>query len=149
MWDHRNIFVKKWLPPPQEDTPFFYNLVTTWLLCLTPPMDCWDTNRTNWMWRTSTKHQLSLVQSIPSRNCTWWRHQMETFSVLLAFCAGNSQVPGNSPHRGQWCGALMVSLICALKYGWVNSHEAETPSCSLWRHCNDQIKLNVNVCKIS
>ena len=24
----------------------------------------------------------------------WWRHQMETFSALLAFCAGNSPVPG-------------------------------------------------------
>ena len=25
---------------------------------------------------------------------SWWRHQMETFSALLAFCAGNSPVPG-------------------------------------------------------
>ena len=24
----------------------------------------------------------------------WWRHQMETFSALLAICAGNSPVPG-------------------------------------------------------
>ena len=24
----------------------------------------------------------------------WWRHQLETFSVLLAFCAGNSSVLG-------------------------------------------------------
>ena len=28
---------------------------------------------------------------------TWWRHQMETFSVLLAICAGNSPVPGEFP----------------------------------------------------
>ena len=27
----------------------------------------------------------------------WWRHQMETFSALLALCAGNSPVPVNSP----------------------------------------------------
>ena len=25
---------------------------------------------------------------------SWWRHQMETFSALLAFCEGNSPVPG-------------------------------------------------------
>ena len=25
---------------------------------------------------------------------SWWRHQMETFSALLAICAGNSPVPG-------------------------------------------------------
>ena len=27
-------------------------------------------------------------------NKALWRHQMETFSVLLAICAGNSPVPG-------------------------------------------------------
>ena len=27
----------------------------------------------------------------------WWRHQMETFSALLAICAGNSPVPGELP----------------------------------------------------
>ena len=27
----------------------------------------------------------------------WWRHQMETFSVLLAICAGNSPVTGEFP----------------------------------------------------
>ena len=30
------------------------------------------------------------------------RHQMETFSALLAICAGNSPDPVNSPHKGQW-----------------------------------------------
>ena len=34
---------------------------------------------------------------------TWWRHQMETLSALLAICAGNS------PHKGQRRGALMLS----------------------------------------
>ena len=31
-----------------------------------------------------------------------WRHQMETFSVLLALCVGNSPVTVNFPHKGQW-----------------------------------------------
>ena len=35
-------------------------------------------------------------------------HQMETFAALLAICAGDS--PVNSPHKGQWRGALMFSL---------------------------------------
>ena len=55
---------------------------------------------------------------------TWWRHQMETFSALLAICAGNSPVPMNSPHKGQWRGALMFTLICARINGWVNNREA-------------------------
>ena len=28
---------------------------------------------------------------------SWWRHQMETFSALLALCVGNSPVPGEFP----------------------------------------------------
>ena len=49
---------------------------------------------------------------------SWWR-QMETFSALLALCEGNS--PVNSPHKGQWRGALMFSKICAWMNGWVNN----------------------------
>ena len=30
----------------------------------------------------------------------------------------------NSPHKGQWRGALMFSLICARINGWVNNREA-------------------------
>ena len=70
---------------------------------------------------------------------TWWRLQMETFSALLAMCAGNSPVPVNSQHKGQWRGALMSSLIRALhkrlskqSWGWW----FETQSLPLWRHCN-------------
>ena len=55
---------------------------------------------------------------------SWWRHQMETFSALLALCAGNSPVTVNSPHKGQWRGALMFSLICVWINSWVNNREA-------------------------
>ena len=30
---------------------------------------------------------------------TWWRHHMETFSVLLALCAGNSPITGEFPSQ--------------------------------------------------
>ena len=59
----------------------------------------------------------------------WWRHQMETFSALLAICAGNSPVTGN---KGQWRGALMFSLICVWINGWVNNREAG----DFRRHCD-------------
>ena len=55
---------------------------------------------------------------------SWWRHQMETFFALLAICAGNSPAPVNCPHKGQWCGALMLYLVCARINGWVNNREA-------------------------
>ena len=62
---------------------------------------------------------------------SWWRHQMETFSALLALCAGNSPVPVNSPHKSQWRGALVFSLICARINDWVNNRQAG----DLRRHC--------------
>ena len=43
---------------------------------------------------------------------------METFSPLLALCVRNS------PHKGQWRGVLMFSLICAWTNGWVNNRNA-------------------------
>ena len=33
--------------------------------------------------------------------------------------------PVNSPHKGQWRGALMLSLICVWINGWVNNREAD------------------------
>ena len=41
-----------------------------------------------------------------------------TFSASLAICAGNS------PHKGQWRGALMFSLICVWMKGWINNRKA-------------------------
>ena len=71
---------------------------------------------------------------------TWWCHQIETFFMLLAICAGNSLVPVNSPHKGQWRGALMFSLICARINCWVNNHEAGDLRC---RHAHyDVIVMN-------
>ena len=48
---------------------------------------------------------------------------METFSALLAICAGIHRLPVNSPHKDQWRGALMFSLIWAWINGWVNNRE--------------------------
>ena len=58
-----------------------------------------------------------------------WHHQMETFSVLLATCAGIHRWPVNSPHKGQWRGALVLFLICAGIKGWVNSRGAGDLRC--------------------
>ena len=38
-------------------------------------------------------------------------------SALLDLCAGNSPVTGEFPHKGQWRGTLMFSLICV----WINA----------------------------
>ena len=69
--------------------------------------------------------RVSYVQFWYFRCWPWWRHQMETFSAWLALCAGNSPVPVNSPHKSQWRGALMFSLICVWINDWVNNREAD------------------------
>ena len=55
---------------------------------------------------------------------TRWRHQMETFSVSLAFVWGIHRSLVNSPHKGKWHGVLMFSLICTWINAWVNNCEA-------------------------
>ena len=64
-----------------------------------------------------------------------WKH----FPRYWPLVRGIHRSPVNSPHKGQWRGALMFSLTCALNkrlskqsWGWW----FETPTRSLWRHCN-------------
>ena len=68
----------------------------------------------------------------------WWRHQIKTFSALLALCAINSAVTGEFPSQMPVTRSFdFFSLMCAWINGWVNNREAgefETPSRSLWRH---------------
>ena len=49
---------------------------------------------------------------------------METFSALLAIVREIHRSPVNFPHRGQWRGALMFSLICAWRNSWANIRDA-------------------------
>ena len=40
-----------------------------------------------------------------------------------SFVRGNHRSPLNSPHKGQWSGALMFSFISAWTNGWVNNRD--------------------------
>ena len=46
---------------------------------------------------TDTFRHLCNIQHTALFFTTWWRHQKETFSALLALCAGNSLVAGEFP----------------------------------------------------
>ena len=72
-----------------------------------------------------------------SVSVTWWRHKMGTCRRYWPFVRGiyRYRSPVDSPHTGQWRGALMLSLICVwITVGWVN---VETLSRSSWRHSNE------------
>ena len=49
-----------------------------------------------------------------------WKH----FPRYWHFVRGIHRSPVNSPHKGQWRGALIFSFICAWINGWVNTREA-------------------------
>ena len=65
---------------------------------------------------------------------TWWRHgenlyhddviKWSHFPRYWPFVRGIHRPPVNSPHKGQWRGTLMFTLICARINGWVNNCEA-------------------------
>ena len=77
-----------------------------------------------------------------SRKFPWWRHQMETFSALLAICAGNSPVPCEFPTQGPVTHNFDVYFdlrpnkrLSKQSWGWW----FETQSPPLWRHRNATI----------
>ena len=43
------------------------------------------------------------------------------FPRYWPFVRGIHRSPVNSPHKGQWCEALMFSLICAWNNNWANN----------------------------
>ena len=61
---------------------------------------------------------------------------METFSALVALCARS---PMDSPHKGQWRGSLMFSLICAWTNGCANNRDAGDSMRN--RACNGSISI--------
>ena len=71
---------------------------------------------------------------------SWWRHQMETFSALLAICVGNSPVPGEFPAQRPVTRSFDVFFDLRLnkrlgKQSWV--WWFETLSRPLWCYHND------------
>ena len=75
---------------------------------------------------------------------SWWRHQLETFSALLAICAGNWPVHGEFPVQmpvTQSCDVLfdlrLNKRLSKQSWGWW----FETLSRPLWRHRNEYAQL--------
>ena len=60
---------------------------------------------------------------------TWWCYQMETFSTLLALCAGISSVTGEFPSQRPVTRGFDVFFIYAWTNGWVNDRDAGDLRC--------------------
>ena len=81
---------------------------------------------------------------MPHENSFTWCHQMETFSALLAICAGNSPVTSEFPAQRPVTWGFDVFFDLRLNkplskqwWGWW----FETLSRPLWRHGNENLIL--------
>ena len=109
-------------------------------------------NRT--LWDVITYPCPSLIWTMFGKSVPWWRHQMEAFPRYWPFVRGIHLSPVNSPHKGQWRGALMLSLICVWINGWVNNRK--TGDLGRYRAHYDVIEmlgnktqsLGLNQCKV-
>ena len=89
-----------------------------------------------------TKYSQETLHSWPVRiksEISRWRHEMETFSTLLALCAGNSPVTDEFPSQRPVTRSFDVFFDLRLnkrlrKQSWRGWFE--TTSYPLWRHCN-------------
>ena len=113
-------------------------------------------HKINWlqMWSNPMHNKLRLwhhvnIVSVPILICTgewrldrlsaWRRHQMETFSALLAICAGNSPVTGEFPAQRPATRSFdaffhlrLFKRLSKQSWGWWFG----APSRPLWCHCN-------------
>ena len=69
-----------------------------------------------------------MVQIMACHQPIIWIHddvkKWKNFPRYWPFVRGIHRSMVNSPHKGQWRGALMFSLICVWINGWVNIREA-------------------------
>ena len=74
--------------------------------------------------RTTTAVQLTeiyyIYMGLLREDVIKWKH----FPDYWPFLRGIKRSPANSPHKGQWRGALLYSLICSCTNGWANSRDA-------------------------
>ena len=102
-------------------------------------------------WPTRFRDWLRFFEINVMMHGTSWRHQMETFSALLALCAGNSPVPGEFPSQRPVTRSFDVFFDLRLNKRLSKQSKRwwfKTLSSSLWRHCNDaQLQKLTNILK--
>ena len=74
----------------------------------------WSARHPLRLWQSNTRQEYKHDDVIK------WKH----FPRSWSFVRGIRRSPVNSPHKGQWRGAFIFSLISGWLNGWVNDREA-------------------------
>ena len=107
---------------------FWFRMAGCWTGCkplpvpmMTQFLDVYMCHRILVCWPPNKCDRLSPTIFWKRKLKPWWRHRMKHFPRYWPFVRS----PVNSPHKGQWRGALMFPLMpCARINGWVNNREA-------------------------
>ena len=112
----------RWIPHTKaSDGALVFSLICAWI-------NAWVNNREAGDFRRHRAHYDATVMiyktcrtgPVYHDDVIKWRH----FPRNWPFVRGIHRSPVNSSHKGQWRGALMLSLICARINGRVNNGEA-------------------------
>ena len=114
--------------PSHDEWSFTYIVIKSW-----PP-----SFQSNYVVKRS-HNETKFYKSGFENPFAWWRHQLESFSALLAICAGNVPVPGEFPAQRPVTRSFDVFFDLRLtkrlsKQSW--DWWFETLSRPFWRHCN-------------
>ena len=101
----------------------FHNIQFSLVLNLVHWSIVWGINwwaRSKWCPRRFHNNISIFISVMIHDDAVKWKH----FPRCWPFVRGIHRSPVNSPHKCQWRGALMFSLICVWINGWVNNREA-------------------------
>ena len=82
------------------------------------------TKKQNFALLTLCKGTVDQWIQLMNHQCSWWRHQTKHFPRYWPFVRRIHRSPVNSPHKGQWRGALIFPFICAWINGDLRRHRA-------------------------
>ena len=133
--ENKSILVQVMTWPPKGDKPLPESMIPSSLahICGTMGNELKDT--ISWLrdfTRSCGKTSVRSVNRGPRRKIILcWTHKVHDdvikwkhFPRYWPFVRGIHRSPVNSPHKGQWRGALMFPVICTWINGWINNREA-------------------------
>ena len=79
---------------------------------------CWFVSLCN-----VTKQNKTSNNTKPNQFRSWWRHQMESFSALLALCARSSLITSEFTSQGPVTRSFHIFFDLRLHQGWVSNRD--------------------------
>ena len=128
-WQHSSWWRQGMATLCMVDSPHKWNVMKSFKLCfpclsVTQKLSCW------WFTMPWSSCDIIVMCRVVCKILSWWCGQMDTFSALLALCAGNSLFTSEFPAQRPVTRSFDVFFICA----WINDWENNRKAGDLRRH---------------